>query len=242
MRKCIVVAVGFLMSLSACKTPQTNSNTQQLPPTPALTMADVLPVTQPTTPEAKAAQEAFIQEHVDRFKSRALASAYYVLQGQRTFKEEKTDSATYFFSRAYLMDSTNNDVYWGYGLLYGQQQEYDKALFALYHALKSDPGNPRLLNDVATSHLSRFYVNSNPEDLLQSKKLLEQAVQQSPEEADLYYKLAISSYYLREYESAWGYLHKSQTYDASVGDEAFISALLEKHPDPAGKYPTPPAP
>jgi len=235
MRNYLVMAVGLAVGLSACNTQEAVTESQQLPLKPQLALADVVPAMQPGTPEAKAAQEAFLQENVFRFRSREMAGAYYVLQAQRAFKEEKLDSAAFFFNSAYLMDSTNNNVYWGYGLVYGQQQQYDEALFILYHALEKDAQNPRLLNDIATSHLNRFYLTSNPEDLLQSRKLLEQAVQLSPEEADLYYKLAINSYYLREYEDAWDYLHKSMRRNQQIADKAFISALTEKQQDPQGQ-------
>ncbi|GAA4445455.1 hypothetical protein GCM10023188_48630 [Pontibacter saemangeumensis] len=236
MRRYMGMAVGLALGLSACNTQSALTEHQQLPPAPVLTLADVVPVTQPATPEAKANQEKFMQENITRFRSRALASAYYVLQAQRAFREEKLDSATHFFSRAYLMDSTNNDIFRGYGLVYGQQQRYDEALFVLYHALENDRDNPLLLNDIATSHLSRFYITSNPEDLLQSRKLLEKAAQLSPDEADVYYKLAINSYYLQEYGNAWSYLHKSLRRNRAVADKAFISALLEKQQDPQGEF------
>lgn len=242
MRSTLIVPFLLFLGLYACQAPAVLTRSPQPVAQPALTLADVMPVTNPDTPEALAKQAAFVEENVTKFRSPALASEYYVLQAQRTFQEEKLDSATYFYSRAYLMDSTNNDIYWGYGLVHGQQQRYDKALFALNYALEKNPNNARLLNDIATTHLSRFYESSNPADLLLSKQMLERAVVLSPEEADLYYKLAINNYYLQEYERAWEYLHKSQALDASLGDAAFIEALLEKQQDPQAKYPLPPKP
>jgi Tfp pilus assembly protein PilF len=235
MRRYLVPAVGLTLGLSACNTQNAITENQQ-PLKPVLTMADVVPVLQPETPEAKVKQEVFLQENAARFKSRELASAYYVLQAKRNLSEGKLDSASHLFGSAFLMDSTNSDIYWGYGMVYGQQQLYDEALFVLYHALGKDKNNPRLLNDIATSHLNRFYITSNPEDLLQSRKLLEQAVQLAPDEADAYYKLAINSYYLQEYGSAWEYLHKSIGRNNAIADKTFIAALLEKKQDPRGLY------
>ncbi|GAB3531219.1 hypothetical protein GCM10027443_13070 [Pontibacter brevis] len=236
MQKYMVVAVGLVLGLSACNTQSALTESNFGPSYPTLSMADVVPVVEAETEEEKAKQEKFLQNNMKRFKSRELASAYYVLQAKRAFNEEELDSASYFFGRAYLMDSTNNDIYWGYGMVYGREQKYDEALFLLYRALENDKENPRLLNDVATSHLSRFYVNTNPEDLMQSKKLLEQAAQLAPNEADTYYKLAINCYYLREYGNAWSYLHKSVRRDKEIADKAFITALLEKEQDPQGLY------
>lgn len=236
MRIYMVMAVGLTLGLNACNTQNAITESNVSPRQPTLTMADVVPVMEPETAEAKAKQEKFLQENAARFKSRELAAEYYVLQAQRAFNEEELDSASYLFGRAYLMDSTNNDIYWGYGMVYGREQKYDEALFLLYRALEKDKENPRLLQDVATSHLSRFYVYADPEDLMQSKKLLEQAVQLSPDEAAAYYKLAINCYYLREYGSAWSYLHKSIRRDKEIADKAFIAALLEKKQDPQGVY------
>lgn len=236
MQKFIVVAVSLTLGLSACNTQSAITESSYSPAYPTLSFADVVPVMEPETAEAKAKQEEFLKKNITRFKSREMAGEYYVLQARRAFNEEKLDSASYLFGRAYLMDSTNNDIYWGYGLVYGREQKYEEALFLLYRALEKDKENPRLLNDVATSHLSRFYVSTNPEDLMQSKKLLEQAVQLAPNEADAYYKLAINSYYLREYGNAWSYLHKSVSRNKEIADKAFIAALLEKEQDPQGLY------
>ncbi|MDX5423436.1 MAG: hypothetical protein LPK14_14360 [Hymenobacteraceae bacterium] len=230
-----IVAVGVVLGLSACNA-QSGITENKQEPKPALSMADVVPVKAPKTVAQKASQQRFLKENTRRFKNRKLASEYYVLQAQRNFNEQKTDSAAYLFGRAWLMDSTNNDIYWGYGRVYGQQKAYDKALFILYRALENDKKNPRLLTDIATSHLGRFYEESNPQDLLQSRKLLEEAVKLSPDKADAYYKLAINSYYLSEYQKAWEYLHKSISHDKEIADKNFIGALSEKQHDPQGVY------
>ncbi|MDO6391360.1 hypothetical protein Q4E40_14565 [Pontibacter sp. BT731] len=232
-----LLAFGFMLAgtMAACTSQNAITENRQSP-RPELTMADVIPVKKALTPQEKQQQKRLLDRDAKRFKSRKAASAYYVLQAKRTFNEQKPDSASLLFGRAWLMDSTNNEVYWGYGLVYGQQKSFDKALFVLYHALEKDQHNPRLLTDLATSHLGRFYAESNPEDLKQSRKLLESAVRYSPDAADAHYKLAISHYYLQEYGKAWGYLHKSISKDKGIADAAFIAALLEKQQDPAGKY------
>ena len=229
------MAVGIIAGLSACNFQNAITENKQAPRS-TLTMADVIPVKKPVTLQERQQRQRFLVNNTKRFKSRKTASAFYAMEAKRNFNEEKLDSAAHLFGRAWIMDSTNNDVYWGFGLVYGQQNHYEKALFVLYKALENDRQNPRLLTDVATSHLGRFYAESNPEDLLQSKKLLEKAVKYSPDKADAYYKLAISSYYLQEYRQAWEYLHKSLSKDKSLADASFIAALLEKQQDPSGKY------
>ncbi len=224
------------MGLSSCNVQNALTNTPQ-PERPRLTMQEVIPPMAPATPEAAAAQNKFLKENASRFKSRQLGSKYYVLQAKRNFNEEKLDSALLYFNRAWLMDRTNNEVYWGYGLVYGQQQEYSKALYILYRALDKDKENPRLLTDIATTHLSRFYQKSTLEDLQQSRKLLERALKLHPKNAaDIYYKLAVNSYYLYEFGQAWDYLHQSIRQDKSKEDQVFIAVLLEQRKDPEGIY------
>ncbi len=199
-------------------------------------MADVVPVMRPATPRVRQQQQKFVKENLKRFSSGKAAGAHYVTEAKRNFNDEKPDSAAYLFGRAWLLDSTNNDIFWGYGLVYGQQKQFDKSLFILYKAHKADKENPRLLTDIATSHLGRFYEASSPDDLLKSRKLLEEAIKLAPDEEDAYYKLAISCYYLQDYPKAWEYLHKSLRQDKAIADKKFISALLAKHRDPEGIY------
>jgi tetratricopeptide (TPR) repeat protein len=231
----LAAAVTVAAGLGACSSQNALTENKQSP-IPEFTLADVVPVKKPATLQEKQEQQKFIDKNSKRFKSRKTASAYYAFEAKRNFNESKLDSATHLFGRAWLMDSTNNDVYWGYGLVYGQQKEYNKALFILYKALEKDQHNPRLLTDLATSHLGRFYEQSNPEDLLQGKKLLQLAVKHSPDSPDAYYKLAISCYYLQEYSEAWKYLHKSVSKEKNVAEPTFIAALLEKQADPSGIY------
>ena len=235
MRNCIVVALLLATGLGACNSQNARQENSQWPRM-KITMADVVNIPKPKTARERQQQDRFIKTNIKRYKSRQAAGAHYVVQAKRAFNEEKTDSSNYFFSRAWLLDSTNTDILWGYGLIHGEQKQYDKALFVLYKALEQDRQNPRLLVDIATSHLGRFYQESNPKDLLQSKKLLEKAVKLSPGRADAYYKLAISNYYLRDYNKAWDYLHQSIKQDEAAVDKNFIAALLQKKQDPQGIY------
>lgn len=236
MQKWIAAAGALALGLSGCN--MQNALTENHQPQQArLTMQEVIPPMAPATPEAAAKQNKFLEENKGRFKSTKLAADYYVLQAKRTFNEDKLDSALVFFNRAWLMDRSNNEIYWGYGLVYGQQEEYGKALYILYRALDKDKENARLLTDVATTHLARFYQYSTPDDLQQSKKLLERALQLNPDDtADTYYKLAVSSYYLLEFGPAWDYLHQSIRQDKEKEDKTFIAALLAQERDPQGIY------
>lgn len=239
MQKWIAAAGMAVVSLSGCNAPNILAEKQQ-PRQVKLTMQEVIPPMVPVNAQEAARQQKFLQKNLGRFKSRKLASKYYVVQAKRTFNEDKLDSAMVYFNHAWLMDSNNNDIYWGYGLVYGQQEEYEKALYILYRALDKDKENPRLLTDVATTHLARFYAYSMPDDLQQSKKLLERALRLDPRDAaDAYYKLAVSSYYLREYKQAWRYLHQSILRDKKREDQRFIAVLLEKEHDPEGVYVAP---
>ncbi|WP_347157004.1 tetratricopeptide repeat protein [Pontibacter chitinilyticus] len=236
MQKWIAAAAALTIGMTACNTSENMLDSAQATEAPTLTLADVVPVMHPESPEQKAAQQAFLEASTKRFKSKKLASAYFIEQAKRAFNEQKSDSAAILFGQAWLMDSTNSDVYQGYGRVYGQQKQYDKALFILYHALEAAPNDPQLLTDIATSHLGRFYDTSNPDDLQQSKKLLEQALTLTPDKADIYYKLAINNYYLKDYSKAWEYLHESLQENKDLEDQSFISALLEKQQDPQGIY------
>lgn len=230
-----IIGASMLLSITACTTQQiTQDNTH--PELPALTLKELIPVTKPATAKARALEASRIKKDLTRFKDQPSAAAYYVTQAKRTFNENKIDSATYLFGKAWQLDSLNTDVYWGFGLVYGKQKKFDKALFILYHALEKDAANPHLLKAIATSHLGRYYKQKDVSDLVESKKLLEKAQQLKPDEADTYYKLAINNYYLSNYRDAWKYLHQSIKQDKKMADKVFISALLEKQKDPMHIY------
>jgi len=105
--------------------------------------------------QIKADQE-FINLALEKDSTNRKASAHLVQIGfNYLYRDIKT--AMYRFNQAYLLDSTNTDIYWGYGGVYMILGEYEKAKQQYLEGLFINPKNTHLLTDYATYLMTQFY-------------------------------------------------------------------------------------
>jgi len=70
------------------------------------------------------------------------------------YKDIKT--AMYRFNQAYLLDSTNTDIYWGFGAVYMTLGDYEKAEKQYLEGLAINPDNTHLLTDYGTYFMAQY--------------------------------------------------------------------------------------
>src|SRR4030095_14797394 len=92
------------------------------------------------SPEQIRADSEFIQRTLPRFANKRLASEFVIDLGfQYLYHDVK--KAMYRFNQAYLFDSTNSNIYWGYGAVYLLLEDYPRAREQYEEGLLSDPAN-----------------------------------------------------------------------------------------------------
>jgi tetratricopeptide (TPR) repeat protein len=107
------------------------------------------------TDEQKKSDQEFLDEVLKQYPSRQKASEEMVKVGfSYLFKDKKT--AMYRFNQAYLLDSTNSDIYWGFGAIYFVLEEYEKAKHQYLEGLALNPNNSHLLTDYATYFMVQY--------------------------------------------------------------------------------------
>lgn len=65
--------------------------------------------------------------------------------------------AMYRFNQAYLLDSTNSDIYWGFAAVYMVLADYARAEQQFVEGLAVNPNNTHLLTDYGTYFLMQYY-------------------------------------------------------------------------------------
>src|SRR5450755_4710846 len=102
------------------------------------------------------ADTIFIQNTLTEFTSKRLASEHLIDLGFKyIYHDVKT--AMYRFNQAYLLDSANSDIYWGYGGVYMALGDFAKARGQYTAGLTADPKNTHLLTDYGTYFLVQYY-------------------------------------------------------------------------------------
>ncbi len=101
------------------------------------------------TPVQQKADQEFIDDMIARCGSREKASSELAHRGW----DPKNDLSTAMkrFNQAWLLDAKNAQAYWGMGVVMGRKRKYKESVELLQRAETCDPGNDRILIDLARS-------------------------------------------------------------------------------------------
>ncbi len=104
----------------------------------------------------KEADKEFIETTLAKDTSHRKASDHLIELGFKyLYRDVKT--AMYRFNQAYLLDSTNSDIYWGFAAVYMVLQDYKKAEKQYQEGLLVNPKSTHLLTDYGTYFIVQHY-------------------------------------------------------------------------------------
>jgi Tfp pilus assembly protein PilF len=109
------------------------------------------------SPEQREADQSLIKTSLKQDTTPKKASAHFIRLGFNYLYKNDLKTAMYRFNQAYLIDSTNTDIYWGYGAVYMTLQNYQKAKRQYTYGLAINPENTHLLTDLATYYMDQYY-------------------------------------------------------------------------------------
>jgi Tfp pilus assembly protein PilF len=158
----------------------------------------------------KKADKSFIETALKQDSTPRKASDHLIRLGfSYLYRDIKT--AMYRFNQAYLLDSTNTDIYWGYGGVYMTLGEFAKAEKQYLEGLALDPSNTHLLTDYGTYFMAQYY-NLQPIDEKGALKNLDSAImyiaksyQLDPLDQNTSFKLSVCYWNKGDCDNAWKY-------------------------------------
>jgi tetratricopeptide (TPR) repeat protein len=100
-------------------------------------------------------EEIMSQEKFD--KDPRKASNHLIQLGFNYLYRGDYKTAMYRFNQAYLLDSTNTDIYWGYGAFFSSIGYFEKAKEQYENGLSIDSTNTHLLTDYGTYFMGQYY-------------------------------------------------------------------------------------
>ncbi len=167
------------------------------------------------------ADSSFIKQIMSQpqFKTRRDASNHLIDLGFRYYYRPDFKTAMYRFNQAYLLDSTNTDIFWGYGAIYMGMGRFDLAKVQYETGLSIDPNNTHLMTDQGTYFMQQHAAMEmmpanefvkNPKQ--EARKLMDSALYWlnksyalNPNDANTSYKLSICYYNIQDCGNAWKY-------------------------------------
>jgi tetratricopeptide (TPR) repeat protein len=191
------------------------------------------------TDTQKQLDEKFLKETMqqDQFKgNRTAASDYMIKLGFDYLYKGDLKTAMYRFNQAYLLDSTNIDIYWGYGAVYMSLGDYEQAQKQYQEGLSVRPTNTHLLTDYGTYFLAQYYALI-PIDEKNAKTNLDSAIvymnksyQYDAKDQNTLFKLSICHWLKGDCTNAWKFYDECKKLGGEPITEEYTKDLEKKCP------------
>jgi tetratricopeptide (TPR) repeat protein len=109
--------------------------------------------------------QEFLATVDSEFKDRKTASLSYVKLGWNYFYKNDLKTSMMRFNQAWLLDSLNADIYWGFGNLLGKNNQAEASLPFFEKSLKLKPNNAKVYESRAASYGQIFMATQKPASL-----------------------------------------------------------------------------
>jgi Tfp pilus assembly protein PilF len=149
----------------------------------------------PKSKDQKAADEEFIELSLKQDGTREKASQHMVDLGFKYLYSGDIRTAMYRFNQAWLLNPTNDNVYWGFGAVYFVFNDFESAVAQYKKGLSINPKSSNILTDVATIYLSRFTARGEKANLDSARNIFMRSYLISPKNQNTLFKLS-ATYFL----------------------------------------------
>lgn len=151
-----------------------------------------------------------------KFKDRKTASLSYAQLGWDYFYKNELETSMKRFNQAWLLDSLNADVYWGFGNLLGRQNQFQASVPYFEKSLKLKPNNSKVYESLATSYGQLFISNQKSETLNKVIHVLKKANALDKNNPRILSQLTSAYSYFMQKDSALKYLKLTDKIDPNA--------------------------
>lgn len=191
--------------------------------------------------DLKKADEAFVRDSTLRFGSRQAGSNALAAKGWAAVRTKQSDLAMQYFNQAWLLNSKNYRVFWGFGALMSERGKLIEAIEHLETAreLMDDPvQRVALLCDLGTVHSE--YAARLPADreleraqhFVKANSRFTESLENDPKYAMSWREWAMSLYEQGRYSEAWIKVQRARELRAEPFPAEFLKKLSTKMPEP----------
>lgn len=188
----------------------------------------------PKSKEEKEADATLIRSMLAKDTSRRNGSNEMIKLGFSYLYVGDVKTGMYRFNQAFLLDSTNADIYRGYGGVYMKLGAYERAKHQYQTGLSIDPANPNLLTDYATYFMGQYNwikpldENEALRNLDSALTYLSKSYQIKPDDQSTTIKLSVCYFNKSDCENAWRYYNECKALGGLTITEEFSKDLKKK--------------
>ncbi|MGQ8336487.1 tetratricopeptide repeat protein [Sunxiuqinia sp. A32] len=132
------------------------------------------------------------------------------------------------FNQAWLLDSLNAGVYWGFGNILGMQSDFEGSIKYLRKSIEIEPDNSKVWQSISTSY-AQLYLKTKDEELLhKTVDCLKKSLELEPKNAQILGKLTGAYSYFAQKDSALRYLEMTDEIDPKMVNPEIRRILTNK--------------
>jgi tetratricopeptide (TPR) repeat protein len=153
------------------------------------------------------------------------ASDHLVTLGFTYLSRGDIKTAMYRFNQAYLLDPKNENIYWGYGAIYGTFNDYQTAIVQYDKGLSINPKSATILTDKATLYFVKFQQDNDQVKLNTAIDLLKKSYEIDSNSVNTTYKLSICYFLNKDCTNAWKFYKECKKVGGQPIAENYTDAL-----------------
>ena len=167
-------------------------------------------------PEQLAADKKLIEDSERMYNSRQQAAAAFVGRAWQHYNANQLESAMRRFNQAWLLDSTNAELSWGFANILGKQGQDAKSLPFFRLAIARNPTEANVWESASSSYANIFFATQNTAVLDTAIICLKKSIRLNPANPIAYAILADNYSYYPQKDSARKYLAITDKLDPTL--------------------------
>jgi tetratricopeptide (TPR) repeat protein len=170
----------------------------------------------------------FLAECGKTFENRKIASKYHVERAWDYFYKNQLDTAMMRFNQAWLLDSLNADVYWGFGNILGIQSDFKSSIMFFEKSIQLNPDNSKVWQSISTSYGQQFFQTKDIGLLNKTIECLKKSLELDPKNTQVLGQLTGAYSYFMQKDSALRYLRMTDEIDPNMINPEVREILKDK--------------
>jgi len=131
------------------------------------------------------------------------------------------------FNQAWLLDAENENVYWGFGAIYCNFNDFQNGLMQYEEGLKLNPKSTNILTDKATLYKIRYVKSHDESDYNEAIKLFKQSYFFDTKNQNTLFKMSACYFMKHDCSNAWRYYDECKKLGGKPITEAYTDALTK---------------
>jgi tetratricopeptide (TPR) repeat protein len=178
--------------------------------------------------EQIAADKLFIAEIDKAYPNRKDGVDALVKRGWDYVYAKDLETAMKRFNQAWMLDSLNANVYWGFADLLGMQGKNAESVKFFKKAIKLNPNNSKIYKDASVAYGGLFMATHDKAHLNNAIDALKAAVRLQPGDAQTYSQLTSAYTYFTQKDSALKYLNITDQLDPKAINPQIREMIIKK--------------